>query len=186
VIDLSVCRHVRLSFNTKIKPFDCGDKDLNDYLFNDAITYLTELFAVTYLYEYGDETVAFFSVSNDKISYDEKSITRTDWNRFCRSIPYPKRHHGNPAVKIGRLGINKKFQKLGIGTQLLTYIKMFFLDNNKTGCRFITLDAYNKPQTISFYQKNGFSFLTENDKGDETRLMYFNLKPFAVYFNSQK
>lgn len=31
---------------------------------------------------------------------------------------------------------------------------------------------------IGFYLKCGFSFFTENDRDDETRLMYFDLKPF--------
>jgi GNAT superfamily N-acetyltransferase len=179
VIKFSDCKHIRLSTDTRIKSFDCGDPDLNDFLFNDSRDYLTELYAVTYLFEYGDDTVAFFSVSNDKITYDEKTISKTEWNRFCRSIPNIKRRKDNPAVKIGRFGVNRKYQKTGIGTELLTYIKMFFLDNNKTGCRFITLDAYNTPDTISFYRKNGFIFLTETDKNEKTRLMYFNLKRVA-------
>jgi len=72
VIKFSDCKHTRLSTGTRIKSFDCGDPDLNDFLFNDSRDYLTELYAVTYLFEYGDDTVAFFSVSNDKITYDEK------------------------------------------------------------------------------------------------------------------
>lgn len=186
MIDFSDCTRVRLAGETIIKPFDCGDADLNDFLFNDAKPYLFELYAVTYLYIFGDDTVAFFSVSNDSISFDEKTISRTDWNRFCRRIPYVKRRHDSPAVKIGRLGVNKQFHNTGIGFQLLTYIKIFFIDNNKTGCRFITLDAYNNPETLSFYKKNGFTFLTESDEADKTRSMYFDLKPFSVFFNFPK
>lgn len=37
---------IRLSSNYKIKPFDCGDKDLNDFLLNDA-----KLLAVAYILE---------------------------------------------------------------------------------------------------------------------------------------
>lgn len=179
MINFSDCKHIRLCGDTLIKPFDCGDSDLNEFLFIDAKPYLAELYAVTYLFEYGDDTVAFFSVSNDKITYDEETISKTEWNRFCRDIPNIKRRKDNPAVKIGRFGVSRKYQKMGIGTELLTYIKMFFLDKNKTGCRFITLDAYNKPDTIAFYEKNGFVALTENDKNEKTRLMYYNLKRFA-------
>ena len=179
MISFSDCKQIRLSSETPIKPFDCGEGDLNDFLFNDAKAYLAELFAVTYLFEYGDDTAAFFSVSNDKITYDEETISKTEWNRFCRSIPNIKRQMDNPAVKIGRLGVSGKYQNAGIGSDLLTYIKMLFLDANKTGCRFITLDAYNKSATLSFYRKNGFIFLTENDREEDTRLMYFNLKRFA-------
>jgi GNAT superfamily N-acetyltransferase len=178
---LSDCKQVRLSADTKIKTFNCGDDDLNEFLFKDALSYLAELYAVTYLYEYGADTVAFFSVSNDKITYDKESISESEWRRLCKPIPFVKRRrNGNPAVKIGRLGVNTKYQKKGIGTELLSYIKMFFLDNNKTGCRFITLDAYNNSEALSFYEKNEFKFLTEHDKDQTTRSMYFDLKPFAL------
>ncbi|MBN2035650.1 MAG: GNAT family N-acetyltransferase [Chitinispirillaceae bacterium] len=176
---LEECKLLRLTLDTKIKPFDCGDSDLNGFLFDDAHDYLKELFAVTYLWEYGDDTVAFFSVSNDRIVFNEKTISKTEWNRFERKIPNLKRGKDNPAVKIGRLGVNQKYQNQKIGTELLTYIKHLFLDKNKTGCRFITVDAYNKEPVLSFYEKNGFIHLTENDKDAATKLMYFDLSRFA-------
>jgi hypothetical protein len=181
VIRLSDCKQIRLSTNTHIKPFDCGDDDLNEFLFQDSKNYLTELLAVTYLYEYGDDTVAFFSVSNDKVFYDEEIISKSFWNKFSRIIPNRKRMKGYPAVKIGRFGVNMKYKRNKIGTQLLDFVKMFFLDNNKTGCRYITVDAYRKPETLAFYDKNSFEFLTETDADLDTRLMYFDLKRIAGY-----
>lgn len=61
----------------------------------------------------------------------------------------------------------------------MNYIKGYFLDKNKTGCRFITVDATNNERTIKFYQKNGFDFLTEKDKAEKTRLMYYDLIVFS-------
>jgi len=55
-----------------------------------------------------------------------------------------------------------------------------FLRDNRTGCRFMTVDAYNNPQVINFYQKNGFAFLSEADQKKETRSMYFDLKRLAA------
>jgi len=133
---------------------------------------------VTYLYEYGNETVAFFSGSQDALSLNDKTLSKTEWNRVRRTYPNRKRLTKLPAVKIGRLGVHTKYQKSGIGTQLLDTIKFLFIDNNKTGCRYITVDAYNNEKTIPFYRKNGFNFLTESDSGDTTRLMYFDLRWF--------
>jgi GNAT superfamily N-acetyltransferase len=178
VIRFTDCKRIRLSADTEIKPFDCDDADLNEFLFTDAKHYLSQLLAVTYLYEYGAETVAFFSVSNDTISFNERTLSKTEWNRLRRTYPNRKRLNKLPSVKIGRLGVDKKYQGADIGTQLLDYIKILFIDNNKTGCRYITVDAYNNAKTISFYKKNGFSFLTENDKDEQTRLMKFDLKWF--------
>jgi hypothetical protein len=181
LIRLPDCKQVRLSDSTNIKPFDCGDDDLNEFLFQDSKKFLSELLAVTYLYEYGDETVAFFSVSNDKIFYDEDVISKTIWNKFCRIIPNNKRMKGYPAVKIGRFGVNKQYKRMKIGTQLLDAIKMSFITNNKTGCRYITVDAYNNPETLAFYTGNDFIFLTEMDVDMKTRLMYFDLIRLSGY-----
>ena len=65
----------------------------------------------------------------------------------------------------------------------------FYSSDNKTGCRFIIVDAVNASHVIAFYQKNGFKplfssekqeFLYTGGKKDEpialdTRLMYFDL-----------
>ncbi|VAW70858.1 hypothetical protein MNBD_GAMMA10-395, partial [hydrothermal vent metagenome] len=51
--------------------------------------------------------------------------------------------------------------------------------DNKTGCRFIVVDAYNKPEVIRFYKRNGFDFLHNGDKKEDTRIMIFDLIFFA-------
>ena len=178
MIRFTDCQRIRLSADTEIKSFDCGDADLNEFLFTDAKHYLSQLLAVTYLYEYSADIVAFFSVSNDTISFRERTLSKTEWNRLRRTYPNRKRLNKLPAVKIGRLGVDNKYQGADIGTQLLDYIKILFIDNNKTGCRYITVDAYNNKKTITFYLKNGFNFLTVNDVKEDTRLMYFDLKWF--------
>lgn len=64
-----------------------------------------------------------------------------------------------------------------IGTYLLNFIKSFFVVNNKTGCRFLTVDAY--AAAIPFYEKNGFVPLNDDDKDAPTRLLYFDLRDIA-------
>jgi hypothetical protein len=53
-------------------------------------------------------------------------------------------------VKIGRFGVNKKLHRSGIGTQQMKFIKHLFTLENKTGCRYITVDAYNKSEILNF------------------------------------
>jgi hypothetical protein len=50
---------VRLSKDHTILPFDCDDKDLNEFLLEDAKSYQSQLLAVTYLLESENNTVAF-------------------------------------------------------------------------------------------------------------------------------
>ena len=52
-------RIVRLTQEHQMKPFDCGNADLNDFLLNDAKAYASRLLAVTYLLEDDKELLAF-------------------------------------------------------------------------------------------------------------------------------
>ena len=78
---------------------------------------------------------------------------------------------------------------LRIGSQIIEFVKDWFRSSeNKTGCRFIVVDAYNNPRTSSFYEKNGFRplYKTEQEEREfleltaedrlETRFMFFDLK----------
>ncbi|MDR2564247.1 MAG: GNAT family N-acetyltransferase [Prevotellaceae bacterium] len=166
-------RLIRLEEDTLIKPFESEDNELNDFLHNDARNYLTTLLAATYLIQTNDETLAYFSLSND-------SLIRSDmesaiWNRINRAIPNEKRRRTYPAVKIGRLAVAKKYAGMGFGKLiLLTVREMYVTGQQRSGCRFIMVDAYRN--AFLFYEKNGFRFLTQTDVDDETRIMYFDLK----------
>lgn len=175
-MDLSSFDFLPLGEDTEILPFDCNDADLNNFLFEDAKNYLSDLMAVTYLFvdRQAKKTVAYFSLLNDKVSYDPEE--RSLWNRINRRISNNKRRKTYPSVKIGRLAVSKDYDNKGVGRAILDFIKHAFTNGNRTGCRFITVDAYAK--ATGFYIKNSFDFFTKKDCKDETRLMFFDLKPF--------
>jgi hypothetical protein len=162
---------IRLSLEHDIKPFDCGDTDLNDFFLNDSKPHLAKLLAVTYVLEKDDVTIAFFSLLNDKISIEDSESKRS-WFRSIVSAT-GKKYKSHPAMKIGRLGVNSTIQSCGTGSMIIDYLKPLFITNNRTGCRYITVDAYSN--SINFYLKNGFEFMTSSDQGKDTRLMYFDL-----------
>ena len=168
----------KLNLSSHPKEFDCKDSDLNEFFLKDAYGHYKQLLTVTYYYESLTETVAYFSVLNDKIinkDKDNKTISRP----LKKNIPFEKQRQTYPSVKVGRLGVHAKHQSQDIGSQILTFIKGFFSYNNKTGCRFITVDAYNSEKVKNFYIKNRFKFLIAKDEGEETRLMYFDLMTFV-------
>lgn len=140
---------------------------------NEAKDYLQKLLAVTYIVEHDGKIVAFFSVSNDKISVTDFPSNRRFKRIIASLMPTSKQHKSYPAVKVGRLGVHKDYQRTGFGCQLLDYIKGMFIQNNKTGCQYITVDAYN--QSLKFYEKNKFKYFTDEDAGKDTRQMYFSL-----------
>jgi len=102
--------------------------------------------------------VCAFTVSNDSVKVNFLPNSRK--KKLVKSIPQIKQFRSWPAVLIGRLGVNQAFKNIGIGRELMDFIKSWFINhNNKTGCRFLVVDAYNEPQPIQYYKKNNFEFL---------------------------
>lgn len=170
-------------------PFSCGNEDLNEFFCCDAPLYSKQLLGKSYCFRLDEDNsviVCAFTLSNDSIRVDILPNSRE--KKVQKDIPYSKQMRRYPGVLIGRLGINIEFKQRGIGSELMEFIKSWFLDaGNKTGCRFLIVDAYNDEIPLRYYQKNGFKFLfsTENQEAENTgwdketklrtRLMYFDL-----------
>lgn len=155
-----------------IQSFDCGDPELNDFLLYSAHDYRESLLAVSYIYEENKDIVAYFSLSNDSLSYSD-FIEKRLFNKINRRINNSKRMRQYPAMKIGRFAVNKDLNKKGIGSSLLDIIKYSLINNPQSGCRFITVDAYNN--AIDFYLKNGFTMINEFQSNRNTQPMFFDL-----------
>lgn len=178
-----------------LKNFICDDIDLDDFFANDAFLYGQQLLGKTYYCQVNDDSnkiIAAFTVANDSIK--ASLISSKTRNLLQRKIPNTKRTRSYPAILIGRLGVNKEYKGKNIGSQVLDYIKMWFSHpDNKSGCRFIVVDAYNHSKVISFYEKNGFKLLypsdieekeifgIEQDQTLHSRLMYYDLIRFINY-----
>lgn len=173
------------------QPFSCGDSDLDDFFSNDAIAYEKELMGKTYcwvLREDVTQIIGMITLANAGIQTTHlQSNPRRKINNL---IPYTKQGRTYPAVLIGRLGVNVDFQGAGykIGAQIMDFIKDWFKSyDNKTGCRFIIVDAVNHEHTINYYQRNGFKplfpkeddekefYKIPKDKSLRTRMFYFDL-----------
>ena len=161
-----------------IKPFDCEDEDLNDFLFNEAVPYQKELLATTFVMENDKQTLGYYSLLNDSLQLKEEMFTsKSQFRKFLRELmPYPKRHLKTiPALKIGRLAIDKTYKGKGLG---MIFIRNVIRDcvelNRKIACRLITVDAYKG--ALTFYQKLGFEFLTEKDEQEDIRQMFLDLQ----------
>jgi len=182
MIKVEKLEFVRLTDRYRIKPFDCGIPDLNDFLFNDAKIHYKYLAAVTYLLENKDKTIAYYSLQNDLLNINphtdkdfDKEISDTIADNDYSFLLEMKDISMFPAVKIGRFAVDTEFQRSGLGTEILRFIIMGFLTNNKTGCQFITVDALNNVETLRFYERNGFSYVTLFDCNKPSRQMYKNL-----------
>lgn len=59
---------------------------------------------------------------------------------------------------------------------LVNFIKSHLLsDEQFSGCRFVTVDAYNDKSVIDSYTRMGFTFIQDSDKDDVTRCMYLDI-----------
>ena len=67
----------RLTQDTELKQFDCGNSDLTDYFFHSAKKDIEKLLTVVYFHEEEGKTVLFFTLSNDKISEIENPDYKT-------------------------------------------------------------------------------------------------------------
>ena len=175
-------------------PFDCGDNDLNDFFANDVIKYSNELLGKSYCFTLDEDErqiVAAFTISNDSIK--TFSLPNARKKKIIAEIPREKHMKSYPAVLIGRLGVNNLIRKKikeenTIGDKLMDFIKSWFIDKgNKTGCRFIIVDAYNKITPLNYYKRNGFIELFSSEEQEKkyinvseektlsTRLLYYDL-----------
>ena len=182
------CELIALSPEQRMKDFDCGDKDLNEFFNCDAIRYQEQLMGQTYFLRHNEtqKTVCAFSLSPDGFKMTWLPGSRR--KKVREFVPREKNLQSYPAFLIGRLGVAAEFGGQGLGTQLLEFIKLVCFADYPHFFRFLLVDAYNTPSVLHFYQKNGFDtvFSTEEQEQDyykrtdtteplRTRLMFFDM-----------
>jgi len=166
-----------------------GDEDLDEFFVYDSMAYYKQLLGKTYVYKlrfFPNPTVAAFTLSNASVRVDDLPNSRK--KKIEHDIPYQKTCRNYPAVLIGRLEIDQQFQAKHVGSEIIEFIKYWFIEpNNKTGCRFILVDAYNVPSTVRFYEANGSKMMFSSEEQERqyrrlkpevvlgTRIMYFDL-----------
>ncbi|MDE6485203.1 MAG: GNAT family N-acetyltransferase [Duncaniella sp.] len=163
---------IRLTQDSILEGFDCGDSDLNDFLVEDAKGFLDKRIATSYLLIDEGTIVAYFCLLNDKIS--RQDVTNNQWKKIKGAFPDRKQFGSYPAIKIGRFAVSAAYRGHNIGTDLMSILKNMLNENpNYSAFRYLTVDAYMS--AIDFYIKNGFKILSEKIANDHTRLMFFDM-----------
>lgn len=169
--------------------FSCGNSDLDDFFLKDAPLYRKQLLGKSYCFHLDNnpkEIVCAFTLANDSIRVDMLPNSRA--KKVERNIPHAKSLRRYPAILICRLGVNANYQGKGVGSDLISFISSWFVkDDNKSGCRFLLVDAYNNPMTLNFYERNGFLYLFSTEAQEagsltlpidtklKTRIMFYDL-----------
>lgn len=167
-----------------LQDFECGDDDLNDYYRNDSENHRKQLLTQTYCFHRADhsweDSLAFVDICNDSLRIKDLP------QKLFSTIPESKSYAFYPAIKVTRLGVSVEANRQGIGTKLLNAVKHLFVTDNRTGCRFITVDAYNSEKVLNFYKcRNDFEELKlhSNRESRRTIPLVFDLSRIEVVEN---
>lgn len=136
--------------------FECDSNDLTNFLKNDALKQQDMNLNLSQLVICDNEIVGFFSLLTDTLKL--KTLENNNLKKEIKLELDISENNEIPAIKIGRLAIDKKYSKKGLGSHILRNILLSILNLSKTkvGLRFVTVDAY--ATALNFYvKKNNFS-----------------------------
>lgn len=181
------CQVIKITGNSRISTFDCGNSDLNEFFLADAPKFHNQLLGETFFFveKATKKPVCAFTLSNDGLKTFDLPNSRK--KKIREGVPREKHVKSFPATLIGRLGVSVDFANQGIGSRLMDFIKVTCLLEEGNRCRFLVVDAYNQPEVLQYYLKNQFLFLFSTEEqemeyfgisvGDSirTRFMYFDL-----------
>src|SRR3989344_8097950 len=162
----------KLSKEHDITGFQCYEKELVKFLNEDALDNQDKRISMTYLWflKETNELIGYFTLLNDKINLEgDLKEYFNDKGVF---------YHSLPALKIGRLAVDDRFLRRGIGTLMIDYIirRAKLISVKIAGCRFITVDAKRKQKKrkkyFSFYYKKKFQVFRE---GKDATFMHLDL-----------
>ena len=172
IIPDSELHTIPLNKNHNLSSFSCLTRELNDFLKNDALNDQNNLISRTSLCFWKNELVGFFTLIADTIEAKAviDGLEHYDYRKY-------------PGVKIARLAVDSRFERIGIGTYLLlAAIGKTLSVCDSIGCRYILVDS--KRNSIGFYQLNEFK-LVEKYKNREFVPMYLNMQPIIAEMNTE-
>jgi predicted GNAT family N-acyltransferase len=153
------------------RTFDCGVKDLNDFLNTAEVeNYEREKLGKTHLVYWQGEgsLVGYFTIASESL--------RTEYFHSIKSfsIPGEIRVDAVPGILIGRLATHIDYQGRGVGASMLRYIAGLALAS-PAAARCLFLEAY--PESIEFYRRYDFIVVEHQKlKHRRNRVMVYDLK----------
>ena len=134
--------------------FDCGTENLNDFLKRYALQNLKKNINVTIVAvseENPRKILGYYSVSMAQVNFENLP------DGLAKGIPrYPV-----PAMRIGRLAVDRAAQGAGLGSELLRHALYRALElSRKVGTCIVLVDAIDE-NAKRFYEKYGFVSLVD-------------------------
>jgi GNAT superfamily N-acetyltransferase len=152
--------------------FDCGQPSLNGFLCSDEVyNYQEQLLGKTFLVFSRGILVAYYTISAGSLRKETVDNTK--------SVGKILNIEEIPSVIIGRLAVDLKYQKQGIGEYLVQKIIVESIFRKDLVARLVLVQA--KEEAFDFYIKCGFNFVNETRRERKryrargTRTMFFDL-----------
>lgn len=155
LIIVSVSELDENDFLNLAKDFDCGDADLNAFLIEEALPY--QKYGLTYTYLVFKKEISpsnligFYSLSSDSLKLEGVALTDL-------GLPFNAPLSFFPAVKLTKLAVGTPNQSKGFGAHFIKLIigSIFSSSTMHAAVRLLTVNAVNRPNTIKFYETQGF------------------------------
>jgi predicted N-acetyltransferase YhbS len=146
-----------------LSSFECTNKEINDFIHNEAKQFQNERLGVSYIFSYQGNPVGFVTLSMADLR--KKKMSSED------RLVIGKENY--PALQISQLAVCEKLERNKIGTELCHFsLGKAYEFSEKVGCRFLVLNA--KRDVIGFYEKYGFKLLPKQEDRREP-VMFLNI-----------
>lgn len=148
--------------------FDCGNEQLNNYLLKRSGQDQRSLFAACYLLidQNAEKIAGYYTLSSASISL---TLIPSD---LAKKLP---RYPSVPAVRVGRLAVDLKYQGSGLGKVLLADVVKRVIQSG-IGSYAILVDAIDD-QAEAFYLKFGFQKLK---LATDDRMLFLPIKESSI------
>ena len=136
------------------KDFDCGDEALNRYIIAVASQHAKKGVSRTYV---------LIEIDRPEAILGFVTLTACEIRTEFLPDPYPKKFPSIvPGAKIGRLAIDKAYQKRGFGNQLMVFaMNQALIVHESMGLVGMMVDAKND-KAKEYYRQYGFIPLPDN------------------------
>jgi len=156
----------------QVRRFDSGEPELDSFLNSEEVEeYERDNFGKTTLVFLDGALVAYYTICADGLRVEYVDARKMSGSHFKQET---RRMEVYPALKIGRLAVQKEWQGKDIGTALVRRIAAIAV-RAQPAVRLLTLNA--KPRAVGFYEKFGFTLTNavHRERGRIDRTMYLDV-----------
>jgi GNAT superfamily N-acetyltransferase len=149
---VSPSRLTLLTAEHDVNDFDCGNKQLDEWLTRYALASHRADIARTFVVLDGETVAGYVSLTTGSARHDEVP------KRFARGMP----RHRIPTILVARLAVDRRFQGRKLGTRLLAEaLRRAVAASDAAAARVVVVDAIDE-RAAGFYRERGFTASPED------------------------